>query len=283
MVDLVASIAILVGSVLMVLGALGLLRFPDVFTRMHAAAKTATVGVIAITSAAAIEAGAVGGTLVLLLVVALLFLSGPLGISTLARAAYHDLETPRSPHTQTMEIDSPDEAAVATRSKGGTNPVLVVWLGVVWIALFGSLGLPVLVGGAFAAGVIAYVLRMVAPRWSHVTLRPIAVLRFLGHVLRQLVGSTWVVIRLLWRDPDELRPGVLMIPLATSSSSVTTLLANTVSFTPGTIALEISDGSLYVHVLDIADPGREVAAVKQMEAAILAAFGGSSRQRETIH
>ena len=55
-VDILAGLGVVVGSVLMALGAFGLLRFPDVFTRMHAATKAATVGVIGTTAAAAVEA-----------------------------------------------------------------------------------------------------------------------------------------------------------------------------------------------------------------------------------
>ena len=46
-VDIVASIAVVAGSLLAALGSVGLLLFPDVLTRMHAATKAATVGVIA--------------------------------------------------------------------------------------------------------------------------------------------------------------------------------------------------------------------------------------------
>ena len=66
MIDVIAAIAVIAGSLVAALGALGLLRFPDVFTRMHAATKAATVGVIGTTAAAAAEAGAVSGLLVLL-------------------------------------------------------------------------------------------------------------------------------------------------------------------------------------------------------------------------
>ena len=59
--DVLAAGAMIGGALLAVLGAFGLLRFPDVFTRMHAATKAATLGVILITAAAALEAGAASG------------------------------------------------------------------------------------------------------------------------------------------------------------------------------------------------------------------------------
>lgn len=44
--EFVAAFIILFGSVLSVISALGLIRFPDVYTRAHAATKTTTVAVL---------------------------------------------------------------------------------------------------------------------------------------------------------------------------------------------------------------------------------------------
>ncbi len=123
-IDVLAGTALVIGSLLVALGAFGLLRLPDVFTRMHAATKAATVGVIGTTAAAAVEAGAVGGVMVLLLVVALLFLSGPLGMSLLARAAYHDPETPMWKNTRELPIELPIPESTPSRRTGGTSPYL---------------------------------------------------------------------------------------------------------------------------------------------------------------
>ena len=44
MIDIIAATAVLVGAFLALLGAVGLVRFPDVFTRMHASTKAASLG-----------------------------------------------------------------------------------------------------------------------------------------------------------------------------------------------------------------------------------------------
>lgn len=272
-VDIVASILLISGALIMLLGTVGLVRFPDVFTRMHASTKAAVVGVILMTAAAAFEAGTVGGLLVLLLVVALLFLSGPLGMSLLARAAYHDPETPRSPQTQVIEVEGEPGAVVGMRVKGGASPWLALWLVAVWVALFGSFGADVLIGGALVAGIIAWALQSLAPRWPEALLHPINAFRFVGHFTGQVVVATWDVLRTVIRPPSELRPAVISIPVAARNRNEVTLLMNAISFTPGTVALEISNGHLSVHVLDTDDPAGVVAEIKTMEARIMAAFG----------
>ncbi|NNC75151.1 MAG: Na+/H+ antiporter subunit G1, partial [Acidimicrobiia bacterium] len=44
MIDVIAIVAVLTGAALSLLGAVGMLRFSDVFARMHASTKAATLG-----------------------------------------------------------------------------------------------------------------------------------------------------------------------------------------------------------------------------------------------
>jgi len=273
-IDILAGAALVVGSILAALGAFGLLRFPDVFTRMHAATKAATVGVIGTTAAAAVEAGAVGGVLILLLVVALLFLSGPLGMSLLARAAYHDPETPMWKNTRELPIELPIPESTPSRRTGGTSPYLALWLFVIWVAAFGSLAPNVLIGGVLVAGGLAFALRRLAPRWPRAVLHPVASLRFVGHFAAQLAASTWDVVKTLRLSPEELHPAIIEIPLRVRTRNEVTLLMNSISFTPGTVALELHGRNLYVHVLTTDDPSAVVAEVETMEDAVMAAFSG---------
>jgi monovalent cation/proton antiporter MnhG/PhaG subunit len=273
MLDIVASIVIIAGSALMALGAIGLVRFPDVFTRMHSATKAATVGVILTTMAASLEAGAVSGTAILVIVVILLFLSGPLGMSLLARAAYHDPETPRTRMTRELEVDLPIMESTSTNRRGGTSQFLAAWLFVVWVAAFGSLAPNVVLSGLLVAGGLAWAMRHLAPRWPRAFLHPIAAARFVAHFTGQMVAATWDVIASLRFRGEEIRPAVLEVPLRVRTRNEVTLLMNSISFTPGTVALELHDHHLYVHVLNTDDPNAVVDEIREMESHIMAAFG----------
>ena len=270
--DIVAGIAVVGGAALIALGAVGLIRFPDVFTRMHSATKAATVGVIATTLAAGLEAPGWSAALILLLVVALLFLSGPLGMSLLARAAYHDPETPRSPNTRELDIELPIPESTTFQRARGTSWFLAGWLFVVWIAAFGSVAPNVVIGGAIVSLGIAWILRGLAPRWPRSFFHPAAALRFTGHFIWQMIVSTWDVIWSLRLSPDELRPAIVEVPLRVHTRNEVTLLMNAISFTPGTVALELHDHNLYVHVLDTDNPDGVVSEVRTMESFIMAAF-----------
>jgi len=282
-VDVLAATAVIGGALLTALGAIGLLRFPDVFTRMHAATKAATVGVIATTAAAAAEAGAASGVAVLLLVIALLFLSGPLGISILARAAYHDPETPRSPNTRELGITLPVEESTSLQRSSGTSPFLAAWLFLVWVAAFGSLRANVVVGGVAVAVVLAYALRRLAPRWPHAFLHPLAAWRFVVHFTGQLIAATWDVIRLLGRHPETIEPAIVEVPLTVQTRNEVTLLMSAVSFTPGTVALEIHQDRLYLHVMSTQSSEAVVAETNVMQRMIAEAFGNPARGRHSNH
>lgn len=86
--EVLGGAMLLVGALLAVIAGIGLHRFPDVFARMHAATKPATLGLALVCGGAALLLPDVGGTVKLLLVVALQFLTAPVGSHLVGRAAY---------------------------------------------------------------------------------------------------------------------------------------------------------------------------------------------------
>jgi multicomponent Na+:H+ antiporter subunit G len=279
-IDLIAAVAVVGGSLLVALGGIGLLRFPDVFTRMHGATKAATIGVVGTTLAAALEAGSPRGVLILLLVVALLFLSGPLGMSLLARAAYHDHETPRSPLTAELPFELPIPEVTGSSRRGGPSYALGVWLFIVWIALFGSVAPNVVIGGIVVAAIVTFAFRRLSPHWPVALAHPVRTAEFLVFFGWQVVRSTWDVVWSLRLDRHLLRPAIIEYPISMTTRSEVTLLMNSISFTPGTVALELHDQLLYVHVLNAHDPAPVIAEINALETRIMAMYG-QARQIET--
>jgi multicomponent Na+:H+ antiporter subunit G len=84
----VVGALLVLGAFLMFLTGVGLVRMPDIFTRMHAATKSASLGVALLLLAAALvfqEAMVVTKALV---TIAFIFLTAPVAASLLGRAAY---------------------------------------------------------------------------------------------------------------------------------------------------------------------------------------------------
>lgn len=88
-VDVLAGAMMTAGCLLAVVATVGLQRFPDVFARMHAATKPATLGLALVLLGAALVVPEAGSRAKLVLVVVLQVLTAPVGSHLVGRAAYH--------------------------------------------------------------------------------------------------------------------------------------------------------------------------------------------------
>lgn len=79
---------VLVGSVFMLLAAVGVARMPDVFLRLHSSTKSATLGAGCLLLGAAIYFGDFAVGVRALAVVAFLFATAPVAAHVIGRAAY---------------------------------------------------------------------------------------------------------------------------------------------------------------------------------------------------
>jgi multicomponent K+:H+ antiporter subunit G len=89
MMEVAASILLLIGTAFALIGSIGLVRLPDFYTRMHAPTKATTLGVASILAAASltIPGGVVAVGLKSLLAIMFLFLTAPIGAHMMGRAA----------------------------------------------------------------------------------------------------------------------------------------------------------------------------------------------------
>ena len=94
--DILVVAALLPGVFFMTTAALGLVRFPDIYQRMHAATKGVTLGIICMLIASALalsslpDANATDILIKVVLVIIFQFISNPVGAHLLAKAAHLD-------------------------------------------------------------------------------------------------------------------------------------------------------------------------------------------------
>ena len=77
-----------VGTFFLLVSALGILRLPDVLTRMHAAGIAATLGITCLLLATGLHFFAEGQMLRMVALIILFFVTAPIATTTMARAAY---------------------------------------------------------------------------------------------------------------------------------------------------------------------------------------------------
>ena len=88
MANIIIGLLLVIGAVLIVISSLGLVRLPDLYLRMSASTKTATLGVGSILVAAAIFFNELGIASRALATVFFVLLTAPVAAHMMARAAY---------------------------------------------------------------------------------------------------------------------------------------------------------------------------------------------------
>ncbi|GGE62491.1 Na+/H+ antiporter subunit G [Actibacterium pelagium] len=110
-----AAISLLIGAVFVLVGAIGLLKFNDPMTRLHAPTKVGTLGIGMLLLASILYALAQGDpSLHELLIMAFLFVTAPVSANFIAKVTIHrgTCETPPSPPKDSTwsTLNAPDDA-----------------------------------------------------------------------------------------------------------------------------------------------------------------------------
>jgi multicomponent Na+:H+ antiporter subunit G len=84
--DVVVALFLVAGGILALVATVGLHRLGDVRSRMHAATKPATLGVICCATAAVIRLGGVSSVTKVVVIVALQVITAPVGAHMFSRA-----------------------------------------------------------------------------------------------------------------------------------------------------------------------------------------------------
>ena len=121
-----------------------------------------------------------------------------------------------------------------------------------WIALWEDLSWANVLGGA-AAGLLAMVLAPVAPSRPALVFRPIAGVRFALYFAWKLVEASLIVAWEVITPKNRINEAIVAVPLRVERPLIVTIIANSVSLTPGTLTLEarLSPPTLHIHVLHL--------------------------------
>ena len=109
--NVVSDAFIVTGALFAMIGGIGAVRFRDLYSRMHAAAKAPTLGLVLVSIGAAIAIDTLLAYTTLLLVVILQLLSSPVGAHALSRASRR--QTP-------VALDGPDH--LTRDERAGDHP-----------------------------------------------------------------------------------------------------------------------------------------------------------------
>lgn len=106
-IDIASGVLLLVAVAFVLLACVGLYRFDDVFSRIHAASKAITLGVILVAAGAALQLRDPGDTAKLIIAAVLQMISAPVTSHIIGRAAYWT-GTELSPETVVDQLADSD-------------------------------------------------------------------------------------------------------------------------------------------------------------------------------
>ena len=86
--DILSIALIIIGTVLMVISAIGMIRLPDFYLRMSAITKAATLGLFLLLIGIAIYFNLLALSIKSFIIIVLILLTNPVGAHAIARAAY---------------------------------------------------------------------------------------------------------------------------------------------------------------------------------------------------
>lgn len=169
------------------------------------------------------------------------------------------------------------EAAIGTGHRLRHQLPLLVWLVLVWNLLWGTWSWANLLGGMAVALAVTLLLPL-PPVVGGARLRPVALVRFLGHFVGDLISSgaqvAWQTVRPSGID----RSAIITVQLRTDSDLLLTILSESLTLVPGSMVIDLDrdERTLALHILHVSDEGdveRQRAAVLAEEERVVRAFG----------
>lgn len=143
-------------------------------------------------------------------------------------------------------------------------PVQTVVLFVAWLLLNNSISPGhILLAAVLATAIPLFCLPVQAPQpKGH---KPLLIVRYFMILLWDIVVANLTVARLILGRNRSLSPSFIALPLDMRAELPITILASTISLTPGTLSADVSEDRawLYIHALDVDNEEALIAEIKQ--------------------
>jgi multicomponent K+:H+ antiporter subunit E len=143
------------------------------------------------------------------------------------------------------------------------QPVTSSALLLTWLLLHNSISVGLVVSGVALAVLFPLGTQRFWPEYPRIV-RALPLVRLIAVVLHDIVIANLRMVVLILGPKSRLRPRFIIVPVSLREPFPTTLLANIISLTPGTVSVNLSGDrrSLLVHDLDVEDPESAVQRIK---------------------
>ncbi len=127
----------------------------------------------------------------------------------------------------------------------------VIWILLTWPFVDGKIDGQIVIAGLIASVIVAVIFHEILPKEHHVFISPVRIFWFLVYVpvffYYVFKANLDVVYRAL-HPKMPIKPGIVKIKTTLKTESGITALANSITLTPGTLTVDLTDdGFLYIH------------------------------------
>jgi multicomponent Na+:H+ antiporter subunit E len=131
----------------------------------------------------------------------------------------------------------------------------IIWMVVTWPFIDGKVDLQVVVAGLIVSFIIAILFHEILPKEHRVFISPVRVfwaLVYLPVFFYYVIKANFDVVYRALHPKMPINPGIVKIKTILKTDSGITALANSITLTPGTLTVDLTDdGFLYVHWINV--------------------------------
>jgi len=126
---------------------------------------------------------------------------------------------------------------------------------ITWLVLNWTLNVQFIIAGLIASAFVSILFHEMLPKEHHIFVSPVRIFWFLVYVpvfiYYMLMANFDVVYRAL-HPAMPIKPGIVKIKTNLKTDSGITALANSITLTPGTLTVDLTDdGYLYIHWINV--------------------------------
>lgn len=132
----------------------------------------------------------------------------------------------------------------------------IVWVLLAWPFTEDSVNnRQVIIAGLLAAGIVAFLFHEVLPKEHHIFTSPTRIfwtLLYIPVFFYYVIKANFDVVYRALHPEMPIHPGIVKIKTSLKTESAITALANSITLTPGTLTVDLTDdGYMYIHWINV--------------------------------
>ena len=131
----------------------------------------------------------------------------------------------------------------------------VIWILLTWPFVDGKIDVQVIIAGLIASVIVAVLFHEVLPKEYSIFISPVRMFWLLVYVpvfFYYVIKANLDVVYRALHPKMPIRPGIVKIKTILKTQSGITALANSITLTPGTLTVDLTDdGYLYIHWINV--------------------------------